>query len=359
MTLNLIHFNSFRLPVFRRLSFLFVLFSVLSSNNSKAQDPQFSQYYAAPMYLNPGLVGINQIGRAGLNYRNQWPSIDANYVTYSFFIDYFFEDEFSALGLIVNTDQEGIAGLRSTNIGLQYAYQLNLTDTWTFRPGVEASYYFRDLNFDRLTFGDQFDNSGQVRPTTGETFDTGFSARFFDLAFGGILYNEKMWFGASMHHVLEPNQAVAGGDAPLPRKFSLHGGYKILFTELNKRARPQGKGLERSMTPSVNYKQQGSFKQLDVGLYFTLEPILLGAWYRGLPIDGFTSTKNSEAIISMVGINKNNLTIGYSFDYTISDLGIGSGGAHEISLIYAFDLSDPRKPSREVRQLRCPVPFIF
>ncbi|MFT7197587.1 MAG: type IX secretion system PorP/SprF family membrane protein, partial [Marinoscillum sp.] len=159
----------------------FVAVSLFSFEQAKAQDPQFSQYYAAPMYLNPGLVGINQKGRAGLNYRNQWPQIDASYVTYSFYIDYFLEESNNAIGLIVNTDQEGIAGLKSTNVGIQYAYQLQLDQNWTFRPGIEASYYWRDLNFNRLTFGDQFDNTGQVRPTTGETFDTGFSARFFDL----------------------------------------------------------------------------------------------------------------------------------------------------------------------------------
>lgn len=328
-------------------------------NNLQAQDPQFSQYYAAPLYLNPGLVGINQKGRAGLNYRNQWPSIDANFETYSFYVDYFFEDEYSGLGLIVNTDREGLAGLRSTNVGLQYAYQVNLTYDWVFRPGVEAAYYWRDLNFDQLTFGDQFDNTGQVRDVTGEQFNTGFNARFFDLAFGGILFGKQLWFGAALHHILEPNQSLAGGEAPLPRKFSVHGGYKIQFSKLSPRAQRSRSGRERSMTPTINYKQQGEFKQLDAGSFVTLEPIILGLWYRGLPIGGFNGTKNSEAVIMMVGVTQKDLTIGYSFDYTISDLGIGSGGAHEISLTYAFSLADPRKPPREVRELRCPVPFIF
>lgn len=324
-----------------------------------AQDPQFSQYYAAPMYLNPGLTGINQIGRAGLNYRNQWPALDASFETYSFYIDYYFEEQYSALGLIVNTDKEGLAGLNSTNVGLQYAYQLNLNYNWTFRPGVEVSYYQRDLNFSRLTFGDQFDNTGLINPTTAETFNTGFSAKFFDMAFGGVLYNGKMWLGSALHHVLEPNQSLAGGDSPLPRKFSIHGGYKIMFSDISPRAQRSQKGRERSLTPTINYKQQGSFRQLDAGMYFTLEPVLLGLWYRGLPVNGFEGAKYSESIVSMVGFNKRNLTIGYSFDYTISDLTIASGGAHEISIIYAFSLADPRKPSRDVRELRCPVPFIF
>ncbi len=328
-------------------------------DNLQAQDPQFSQYYAAPMYINPGLVGINQRGRAGINYRNQWPSIDATFETYSFFADYNFEDYNSSAGIIINTDREGLVGLQSTSIGLQYAYQVRLNQKWTFRPGVEVAYYWRDLNFDRLTFGDQFDETGQVRPVSQETFNTGLSARFFDMSFGGILFNPVAWLGYSVHHVLEPNQSIAGGDAPLPRKYSLHGGYKIHFSDVSRKAKLSTKGKERSFTPSFNYRQQGDFKQLDLGVYFTLEPILLGIWYRGVPLESLRGIANNESIIGMIGVNKNDLTIGYSFDYTISDLGIGSGGAHEISISYAFSLANPRKPARDVRELRCPVPFVF
>ncbi|MEO9476536.1 MAG: type IX secretion system membrane protein PorP/SprF [Cyclobacteriaceae bacterium] len=342
------------------LSFMMgLLLFLYPKDNLQAQDPQFSQYYAAPMYVNPGLVGINQRGRAGINYRNQWPSIDANFETYSFFIDYNFEDYNSSVGLIVNTDREGIVGLQSTSVGLQYAYQVRLNHKWTFRPGMEVAYYSRDLNFNRLTFGDQFDETGQISPSTAEVFNTGLSARFFDLSMGGIIFNPSAWLGYSVHHVLEPNQSIAGGDSPLPRKFSLHGGYKIPFSAISVKAERSTKGRERSFTPSFNYRQQGDFKQLDLGVYFTLEPILIGLWYRGIPLESLRGIANNEAIIGMVGVSKNDLTLGYSFDYTISDLGIGSGGAHEISISYAFSLANPRKPARDVRELRCPVPFIF
>ncbi|MDH5610269.1 MAG: PorP/SprF family type IX secretion system membrane protein, partial [Cyclobacteriaceae bacterium] len=210
--------------------FVFIFGAVLLAlPGAQAQDPQFSQYYAAPLYLNPALTGINQIGRAGVNYRNQWPSIMANFETYSFYMDYNFEDYHSSAGLIVNTDREGIAGLQSTQIGLIYAYQVRLNYRWTFRPGLQFSYYQRDLNFSKLTFGDQFDQTGLVRPLSAEQFQTGMSARFFDVSTGGILFNKKVWFGGSVHHLNEPNQSIIGENAPLRKKFSIHGGYKILF----------------------------------------------------------------------------------------------------------------------------------
>lgn len=340
----------------KKLSVLLILVGVvLSQNTLQAQDPQFSQYYAAPLYLNPGLVGINQKGRMGINYRTQWPNLDANFETFSGYIDYHFEDYHSSAGLIFNRDSEGVVGLQSTSIGLQYAYQVQLNYQWTFRPGVQIAYYIRDLNFDKLTFGDQFDNTGQVRQFTGETFDTGQSATFFDISFGGVLYNPSLWLGGAVHHITEPNQSIAGGDAPLPRRISFHGGYRFSLTPGSIRT---DRG-ERSITPSFNYRTQGQFDQLDVGAYFTLEPILVGLWYRGLPIKNLDGITNNESIIFMLGLQNKRTTFGYSFDYTISGLGIGTGGAHEISIAYSFSLGDPLKPAADVRRLRCPIPFIF
>lgn len=336
---------------------LWVVVVFLSCNTLFAQDPQFSQYYAAPLYLNPGLTGLNQMGSAGINYRSQWPNIESNFETYSFYIDYNFEDYYSSGGLMVNTDQEGLVGLRSTSISLLYAYQVQLNYQWTFRPGVEISYYMRDLNFDKLTFGDQFDDTGLVNPSTAETFNTGLQARFFDISLGGIVFTENIWLGYATHHVTQPNQSIAGGDSPLKRRISVHGGYKIPLSKLFP-LMARSERAERSLTPTLNYRAQGKFDQLDAGMYLTFDPILFGMWYRGVPIKTLKGTPNNEALITMVGVKAGNTTFGYSFDLTLSDLGVDSGGAHELSITYNFTLT-PLKPAREVRELKCPVPFIF
>src|SRR5690606_18657562 len=142
-----------------------------------AQDPHSSQLHAAPLSLTAAFAGSTTHARAGIKYRNQWPAIDANFTTMSFFADYFIEDKSSGVGLLVTRDREGLAGLRSLSLGLQYSYELQVTDYLGFRPGVQLAMFNRDVNFNRLTFGDQFD------PTTGdfidqpsaETFNTNFS----------------------------------------------------------------------------------------------------------------------------------------------------------------------------------------
>ncbi len=335
---------------------LLILSNVLPSENTvMAQDPQFSQYYLAPLYLNPGLVGINQKGRLGINYRSQWPNLEANFETFSAYLDYHFEDYYSSAGLLFTQDSEGIAGLQSTTIGIQYAYQLTLNANWTFRPGVQVAYYSRDIDFSKLTFGDQFDDTGQINPTTQEVFNTGLQVHFFDLSFGGFLYNPTSWLGGAVHHITEPNQSIAGGSSPLPKRVSFHGGYRIPFGPRVNTSTTKG----YSITPTFSYRSQGDFDQLNLGTYFTLHPVVVGLWYRGLPIKRQDGIANSEALIFMLGLESKRATFGYSFDYTISDLGIGTGGAHEISITYAFSLADPSKPPAHIRSLKCPIPFIF
>src|SRR6267142_387397 len=92
-----------------------------------AQDAQFSQFYAAPLYLNPAFAGSTSQARIGSNYRNQWPSIDANFNTISAFADFYIEEKNSGVGMIINKDREGLLGLQSTSIGLLYSYDLKLT----------------------------------------------------------------------------------------------------------------------------------------------------------------------------------------------------------------------------------------
>jgi hypothetical protein len=54
---------------------------------------------------------------------------------------------------------------------------------------------------------------------------------------------------------------------------------------------------------------------------------------------------NRDAIVVMGGVSLvNGLNIGYSFDYTISQLGIRSGGAHELSLSWTIPSLNQGKP---------------
>ncbi len=332
-----------------------ILFGVYSS--ALGQDPQFSQFYAAPLYLNPAFAGSTLQARAGMNYRNQWPAIEASFVTYSAYFDYFFEDYNSGVGMLINQDTEGLAGLNSTSAAIQYSYQVLINENLAFRPALQGGFYYRNLNFGRLTFGDQFDpvTGLLINPSTAEQFDTGLSRAFADFSAGGLFYTKTAWLGVAWHHINRPQQSLIDNEDRLPRKLSVHGGIKFLLDGGSFGGQEM---RERSLTPTFQYKQQGSFSQVDLGLYFTGEPIVLGAWYRGIPFKQVNGFSNNESIVLLLGVVQrgadDELHIGYSFDYTISGLGVSSGGAHEFTLAYTWSMRDPRKPPKSSRYLPCP-----
>ena len=65
----------------------FVLLMI--SFNAFAQDPNFSQFFASPLTLNPAMTGkFDGVYRIAGNYRNQWPTINNAFTTYTASIDF-------------------------------------------------------------------------------------------------------------------------------------------------------------------------------------------------------------------------------------------------------------------------------
>jgi hypothetical protein len=56
---------------------LLIVLSLMIGADIFAQDPQFSQYYQAPLYMNPGFTGITPQQRVAINHRIQWPNLAA------------------------------------------------------------------------------------------------------------------------------------------------------------------------------------------------------------------------------------------------------------------------------------------
>ena len=326
------------------------------SPNTKAQDAQYSQFYAAPLYLNPALTGASELTRIGVNYRNQWPGLDHNFNSYSAYIDHYIFDYNSGVGLIFNGSQESMANLSTNEIGLSYAYRLKLGEEMFFRIGGMVSYMQRDAFFSDLVFGSQIDIiNGTVGGITDELNGIPIDSRysFVDYSFGGMFYSDKIWLGASAHHITEPNTSfVEDQISKLPMKLSAQGGIRFDLPGMRRDYVTHGYA-ERSVSFAFNYKQQDPFNQLDVGTELYLEPLVLGLWYRGLPTKN--DLPNNEAIIGLVGFSLDSgLDIGYSYDVTISKLGQkNSGGAHEVSLTYRLLWGDPKSRNARARTIPC------
>jgi hypothetical protein len=88
------------------------------------------------------------------------------------------------------------------------------------------------------------------------------------------------------------------------------------------------------------FKSQGPYNQLDMGFYWNKVPLVLGFWYRGIP--PFNSHRG-DALAALVGFKVKNFSVGYSYDFTISNLITHSNGSHEISMYYEFKTTRKKK----------------
>jgi type IX secretion system PorP/SprF family membrane protein len=231
-----------------------------------------------------------------------------------------------------------------------YAYQFNISKKITVRPALQLSYVSRSIDENKLTFGAQYTNDGFVGGSNQENFSSPRISQL-DVSSGGILSSSRYWIGFTMNHMNTPDQSFMKGDEPLPMKTSLFAGYKFSFTP-EWRKRHVNPDEEKSITPTLLYKMQGTSDQLDIGLYGRYNTLVAGLWYRGVPVKVYKPERsNHDAIIFLVGIIHKGMNIGYSYDLTISKLTALSGGSHELTLSYSV----PHKKKKRIqKKLPCP-----
>ncbi|MFK7756090.1 MAG: type IX secretion system membrane protein PorP/SprF [Flavobacteriales bacterium] len=309
-----------------------VLMSLTMSSESKAQDPQFTQFYANPLYLNPAFAGTARCPRLVMAYRNQWPALSGAYVTTSASYDQHVPTISGGLGLIVTNDQAGRGTLRTTSVAGIYSYQKALSRTFSIKAGMEVRYFQKSLDWTKLTFNDQIDDRYGFIYNTAE-LPRGGQSNNVDFSAGLLGFSDRFYFGGSVHHLTEPNESLVVGNSPLPMRFTAHAGGVI---PIDKRRR----NSDAKISPNVLYQRQGEFEQINVGLYVSKGPLVGGVWYRF-----------DDSFIALVGIQTDVIRFGYSYDVTISQLTPSSGGSHELTMTIQFDCKRPRT---KFRTINCP-----
>lgn len=324
------------------LPLLFVFFLVHKS--VRTQDPGFSQFYSNPLYLNPALAGTGECSRIMLNYRNQWPTIEKGFTTYSLGMDLYSRSLHGGVGLYVYNDNA--SGLLNTlHASAIYAYHLNLSHNMQLNAGFEVSYHHQRLDWGKLVFSDMIDRStGAVIPSnTIENEPANTSLGVADFSAGLVLGIKKMYFfGFSAHHLTQPDLAFYSNNvkSPLSRKYTAHAGAEIKLMQGDYNS---DRG-SLYLLPGVLYQQQLEARQLNVGVNLELSPVSLGVWYR-------YNFDNPDGVIFMAGLKQKRFKFGYSYDLSMSKLRDGSGGAHEISL--AIFVACDKKRNRP-GAIKCP-----
>ncbi|MFK7900328.1 MAG: PorP/SprF family type IX secretion system membrane protein [Cyclobacteriaceae bacterium] len=334
-----------------KITVFFILLNAVLLQKLKAQDPQFTQFYAAPLYLNPALSGSTKLTKAAFLYRNQWPSIPANFVTYSASIDQSLPRFSSGVGLSVVKDQLGEA-FSTTTVTANYSFYFNLTKKVEVRMGTGIGYGIRRIDLSKITFETGASSTESITSPNNS---------YIDISGGLELHNSVYSLGFSAFHLNKPTNSFLNSNEVLPIRFNLHAGarlplklkvlrplYRLLYSVVKK---------ELFINPKLLLKKQGAFTQLDLGLDVHYGIFMFGIWNRGLPL-GTSSRVNGfsrESIALLAGYSQHGLTAAYSYDFTISQQSISTGGAHELSLVYLFDLKiDRKKPLRRHQIIPCP-----
>ncbi len=312
---------------------IIAIFFLVGVNKLFAQDPEFTQFYANPLYLNPAFAGSVRCPRLVMNYRHEWPGIAGTYVTTSASYDQYVNALHGGLGALVMNDRAGDGTLTTTNLSLIYAYHLAITRKFSIIAGFQGTYAQKRVDWSKLNFGDMIDPKYGFIYTTKEQLPANPSPSYTDFSAGILAFSNKFYGGFVVNHITEPDESFLNGVSPLPRKITGHLGMSI---PLNSR--------ESSISPNILYQQQQDFRQLNLGLYINKGPLVGGFWMR-------TSNRNADSFILLVGIQQGHFRFGYSYDVTIYKLALVSGGSHEISLALQFPCHPKKK---KFRTISCP-----
>lgn len=321
----------------RRLIIILII-AWIALKGTFAQDPQFSQFYSNPLYLAPSFAGAAGGSRICANFRDQWISLPATFMTYSFSYDHYFSNFKSGFGLLGYKDAAGTGQLGTLSLGVQYSYNFMILKDIFVRPGIHFSYREHGLAWDKLDYIEEIMYSGGGGTTQPQALE---KTRDVDLALSTLVYAKRIWAGVTVDHLLRPNVSLYADKTLVPVKVSVFGGIELV------RKGRLLKPVEETMTLAYLFKTQGPYTQLDLGVYWHKNPMVLGLWYRGIP--PFNSQRG-DALILLLGYKTPNFNIGYSYDLTISNL-IGQAlGSHEVSMSVKFAL--PRKKKKG--EVPCP-----
>src|SRR5688572_17232083 len=172
---------------------------------ASAQDIQFSQYYQAPLFLNPGFTGITPQQRLVANHRIQWPNLPQAYTTSAFSYDIFVEELRSGFGMLLTTDKMGSAGWQTNTFNLLYSFKVRLTEKLVFSPGLVFGYGTHGIDQTKLRLGDglEFERNGEYNSVDPDQGRLG-RQNYFDVGAGFLFYSKSLWLGAAFHHLNKP-----------------------------------------------------------------------------------------------------------------------------------------------------------
>lgn len=337
----------------------------LFANSMLAQSPdaRFSQFYAAPLQLNPALNGVfDGSFRIVANYRDQWASIlDTDpYRTLAFSFDYrqrVFDGDYFAMGFDVLGDQAGITKLRNSRANANFSYLKKLVGG----RGTNYGQYLiaggqigagqSTIDYSDVWFTSQFDMSKEEVDFALDNLENinESSGMYLNINAGlmwyGVIDDDfSVYAGAAINHLNNPQFSFLDNQQhTMYEKWILHAGGQL----------PLGDAF--SILPAAVYMIQGPSNSTTFGFNVRYSnndrnelAVRAGAWMH-LANELTTSTLNDAFIINGA-LEFEDYQFGFSYDINASSLkdATAGRGGFELSFIYIH-------PGKERRfRVKCP-----
>jgi type IX secretion system PorP/SprF family membrane protein len=309
--------------------FLIITSLVLMQWAAVAQDPFFTQAFNSPLTLNPATAGNGEMDlRFTATYKRHWINVPTNMEYAAVGVDRYMKNLHGGVGLLLTNSKEGY--LNKTSLAAIYSYALCLPNA-RLHLGLQAGAGNRSVNYDKLYFSDQIDNTGVIpgsvsgadRPLNNNKF-------FADFAAGFLLYYGDSWMiGGGAHHINQPDESLTSNIySKLPRQWFGYVRYKWNLDEAG----------DRYFLPGILYYQQQNSNAFSIGCEYKDARVGIGAWYRGN-----VNFKNSDAFAITLSLDLfdhrvnevSRARIGFSYDATVGKLGFSrSAGSGEGAFIW-------------------------
>jgi type IX secretion system PorP/SprF family membrane protein len=288
------------------------------------QDAQFSQNFFNRLNINPGYAGISQAYCGSLIYRSQWLNFPGQPTTIVFNGDAYLPMIGGGAGLTVYEDKLGFQS--NLDAKLAYSYHLVL-GPGVLGIGASIGYYQMGLSGNWMTPDGKSQSAGNITdplvPVGGNSVST------YDVNLG-LYYAtpQGLYVGISSSHL--PAQTIQGSfrqyQYDIARHYFVQAGYVY------------NASATWDIDPDVYVESDASSTQFQLNLRADWnKTIWFGAGYR--MNDAFVALLGYEKVFPKGG----GLKIGYSYDFTTSDIHTYSSGSHELAIQYCFT---PKPPSK-------------
>lgn len=299
-----------------------------------AQGLHFSQFYNAPILLNPANTGLlaESDWRAGVQYRSQWLTVPVPYNTFSAFADFALmrngDGGWLGTGLAMWRDAAGNGDLALTKVQGNIAYHIEMNEYGTLSGGLGVAYTQRSVDLSKLTFEAQWDEFAFNTSAPNNENYANQKTNFLDLSAGlnYSFFNQndlyiQMSIGAM--HINRPLESFYGetnrlGIRPLGHLNAIIKASNSLI-----------------INPSIYYTRQKKAQELLIGSLVNLNVSGGGPSLHSNQFIVGAYTRFADAIIGAMGYQWKQNKFMVSYDHTISSLSRGNNGLGgiEFSLI--------------------------